>query len=436
MASGWFVVRCKVCGFDVFFSIDPCTVHNYLVQCSHCRNVHDMRDPLRVVDPSETGILTTSNQGSVPFLLSPLCRPHVEQGGVSAESQLRSIIDVVDRDFEVRRQEAEARGISFADDMATQQMRRFTRAMQPVMCLFSYVEEFAFRKVGMIRGSSISVVRPKLELPQCGDSSNRRGGALLFLSPTSAMMYPLSFAFCVCWFLVRFVFAEGSPMLTHQGSPQEGRGGSVLLPILIDGSVAASLVFLWICSFTDPGYLLPDGATAVVMQPEAVESGGGAQSSRCSVCRHIRPPRAHHCYLCGLCVEEHDHHCQVTGSCIGKRNIRSFIMFCLFATVAAVLGGAVTIDFLINDGMTHFGTTCLAVAASIIIVPMAIVLPIFSTILIGGIARNVTQRERKRPELQNPQNNKGFVANCSLFLFRKSQPSVAGHPDLDKFLQT
>jgi len=49
-------------------------------------------------------------------------------------------------------------------------------------------------------------------------------------------------------------------------------------------------------------------------------------SKPCSVCRHRRPPRAHHCRYCGSCVLKRDHHCLLVGRCVGLHNQRHFIV--------------------------------------------------------------------------------------------------------------
>lgn len=54
----------------------------------------------------------------------------------------------------------------------------------------------------------------------------------------------------------------------------------------------------------------------------------------CFVCQCQRPPRAHHCPLCKMCVLKRDHHCFFTGSCIGLRNQRHFVVFNFWAGIA------------------------------------------------------------------------------------------------------
>ena len=60
-------------------------------------------------------------------------------------------------------------------------------------------------------------------------------------------------------------------------------------------------------------------------------------SKPCSVCRHRRPPRAHHCRHCGSCVLKRDHHCLLVGRCVGLRNQRHFVVFVFWSVVALSL---------------------------------------------------------------------------------------------------
>lgn len=58
---------------------------------------------------------------------------------------------------------------------------------------------------------------------------------------------------------------------------------------------------------------------------------------QCFLCQRLRPPRCHHCIICGCCVLKRDHHCYMTGACIGLNNQRYFIVFLLWAALACVL---------------------------------------------------------------------------------------------------
>ncbi|KFP54931.1 Palmitoyltransferase ZDHHC22 [Cathartes aura] len=40
--------------------------------------------------------------------------------------------------------------------------------------------------------------------------------------------------------------------------------------------------------------------------------------------------------LCARVTQRHDHHCFFTGNCIGSRNMRNFIMFCLYTSLACL----------------------------------------------------------------------------------------------------
>uniref|UniRef100_A0A8D0GRQ5 Palmitoyltransferase n=1 Tax=Sphenodon punctatus TaxID=8508 RepID=A0A8D0GRQ5_SPHPU len=65
-------------------------------------------------------------------------------------------------------------------------------------------------------------------------------------------------------------------------------------------------------------------------------------------------PSTHFCRLCARLTQRHDHHCFFTGNCIGSRNMRNFIMFCLYTSLAcldslvaglAYISAALTLSF-------------------------------------------------------------------------------------------
>ncbi|MEW5306030.1 MAG: hypothetical protein WDW36_008532 [Sanguina aurantia] len=60
-------------------------------------------------------------------------------------------------------------------------------------------------------------------------------------------------------------------------------------------------------------------------------------------CNVWRSRRAHHCKVCGFCMERFDHHCEVMGNCVAKRNHVFFATFLVACQVACgmMLGGVV-----------------------------------------------------------------------------------------------
>jgi len=57
----------------------------------------------------------------------------------------------------------------------------------------------------------------------------------------------------------------------------------------------------------------------------------------CNKCRSVRPPRAHHCSLCGRCVLRMDHHCPWVGNCVGMKNHKYFWNFCMHALIGCCI---------------------------------------------------------------------------------------------------
>lgn len=68
----------------------------------------------------------------------------------------------------------------------------------------------------------------------------------------------------------------------------------------------------------------------------------------CRVCDVRRPPRTSHCYMCNVCVLEHDHHCGILGGCVGMRSLRWFTLYLICTTLATLMGLLWTIRFLMQ----------------------------------------------------------------------------------------
>lgn len=70
----------------------------------------------------------------------------------------------------------------------------------------------------------------------------------------------------------------------------------------------------------------------------------------CKKCNNPRPPRAHHCKICGKCVLKMDHHCPWIANCVGYYNQKNFYQFLFYATTGDFFGFVfLTWKFMITD---------------------------------------------------------------------------------------
>nr|XP_043622371.1 probable protein S-acyltransferase 14 [Erigeron canadensis] len=95
--------------------------------------------------------------------------------------------------------------------------------------------------------------------------------------------------------------------------------------------------------FTDPGSVPPnyrplvDEERGEIDPLEASEFGPLAKSDPtntrirfCRKCNQLKPPRCHHCSLCGRCVLKMDHHCVWVVNCVGALNYKYFLLFLFY----------------------------------------------------------------------------------------------------------
>jgi len=87
------------------------------------------------------------------------------------------------------------------------------------------------------------------------------------------------------------------------------------------GSIHLTLtVHYLLARFTDPGFV-----TGLPIDKRSAKS-----TDDCVKCRHRRPPRTHHCSVCGRCIARMDHHCALLGRCVGLGNRCHFLRLLWF----------------------------------------------------------------------------------------------------------
>eukprot|EP00501_MAST-03F_sp_TOSAG23-6_P001492 GSMAST32.ASY1.ANO1.1551.1 assembled CDS len=107
--------------------------------------------------------------------------------------------------------------------------------------------------------------------------------------------------------------------------------------IIVDTVVVQILVILIIISylrtvFTNPGRVPDDWS---LLHPTNDETT--SKLSYCRKCDHMKPPRAHHCSVCNVCVLKMDHHCPWVCNCVGYANQKFFFQFVTYATLACTI---------------------------------------------------------------------------------------------------
>ncbi|CAH1775699.1 unnamed protein product [Owenia fusiformis] len=87
---------------------------------------------------------------------------------------------------------------------------------------------------------------------------------------------------------------------------------------------------------------------ASTMDPGRVTYKADADESwqMCLKCNFKRPPRSHHCRVCGYCVARMDHHCPWVNNCVGDKNHFAFMQLLCYAMAMSSVSLALDVLYL------------------------------------------------------------------------------------------
>ncbi|CAG9828332.1 unnamed protein product [Diabrotica balteata] len=68
----------------------------------------------------------------------------------------------------------------------------------------------------------------------------------------------------------------------------------------------------------------------------------------CEKCRIVKPDRAHHCSVCGVCVLKMDHHCPWINNCVSFTNYKYFILFLGYALLYCIYVSLTSLTYFIS----------------------------------------------------------------------------------------
>ncbi|RNF27526.1 S-acyltransferase [Trypanosoma conorhini] len=406
-------VLCPICSNTVNFDCISTAV--YGIQCHVCRSLIDLRDPSVPLPPNDPCVLADQGEGDVCF------SPEVEEsGGCSATTQLYMVVAGV-----VEQQQKEMPTKMSGETMQAFSARRIQALSERFSFLYPLVHAIEYIIFGTNPVAKIGNVRIfRKQLPCCRPVN--------IPVPQTSVSYAVVLALIVALYTVVVLCAQ----LLHDEW--------MWRMVYYEGFfILVSLIAMLRCVYMDPGFVRPaylegndngtDELTLKDIEAKSRESrwetveGQPVERKWCSTCEIYRPMRAAHCYFCGLCVQEHDHHCSVIGVCVGRRNVRSFILF-LFAIALVALFPGVCLLLALYDAASSLTPwsvgICLALS-SVLLFLSASVTFICATMLYS-LTIEQTTRERLQDVYTGKKNpfSRGVLRNIHWHMWHRTPPSL------------
>ncbi|KAG6780968.1 hypothetical protein POTOM_013848 [Populus tomentosa] len=80
-----------------------------------------------------------------------------------------------------------------------------------------------------------------------------------------------------------------------------------------------------------------EGTDLGLNQPATFGEPANPQLRVCRKCNQFKPPRCHHCSVCGRCILKMDHHCVWVVNCVGALNYKYFLLFLFYTFLLTTL---------------------------------------------------------------------------------------------------
>ncbi|KAJ6326885.1 hypothetical protein OIU78_013887 [Salix suchowensis] len=83
--------------------------------------------------------------------------------------------------------------------------------------------------------------------------------------------------------------------------------------------------------------LAHEGTDLGLNQSATLGEQANPQLRVCRKCNQFKPPRCHHCSVCGRCILKMDHHCVWVVNCVGALNYKYFLLFLFYTFLLTTL---------------------------------------------------------------------------------------------------